>query len=109
MMKKSIIAGLMLVLAQVVAAPVLAANVKVTIVNKTGYTMEEFYGSNNGTEDWQEDILGEYALPQGESLEVDFDDGSGYCIFDFLAVFDNGETVKEENVNVCEVGTFTFE
>ncbi len=107
-MKNIAITGLLLGVTQLVASPLFAADLKVTVVNQSGYTIEEFYGSNNGTTDWEEDILGEFALPHGEAVEVNFDDGSGHCIFDFLAVFEDGDTVHEEDVDVCTVGTFTF-
>lgn len=108
-MKKYAIAGLALTLAQLVAAPVLAADREVTIVNMTGYAMVEFYGSNDGTSSWEEDILGDDVLAHGASVAITFDDGTGHCIFDFLAVFEDGEQLKQEDVDVCKVGTFTFE
>ncbi|MDK3020768.1 hypothetical protein [Pseudodonghicola flavimaris] len=107
-MKTYAIASAFLVLAHVVPTPTLAADRIVTIVNETGYTMVEFYGSNNGTTSWEEDILGDDTLPHGESVDVNFDDGTGHCIFDFLAVFEDGDQVKQEDVDVCKVGTFTF-
>ncbi|NDV53029.1 hypothetical protein [Salipiger sp. PrR003] len=97
-----------LAMATLVSAPACAANRHVTIVNKTGYTMVEFYGSNNGTTDWQEDVLGDYVLAHGESIDVNFDDATGYCVFDFLAIFEDGDQVKQEDVDVCSVGIFTF-
>lgn len=108
-MRKFALAALAMSLAPVFATTALAANREVTIVNKTGYDIVEFYGSNKGTQSWEEDILGEYLLPHGESVTVEFDDGSGYCIFDFLAVFEDGDRVVQEGVDICKVGTFTFE
>ena len=108
-MKSTVVAGLTLCVAHLIASPSLAANRKVTIVNNTGYTIIEFYGSNNGTSSWQEDILGEDVLPHGASVEINFDDATRHCLFDFLATFEDGDQVKEEDVDVCEVGTFTFE
>lgn len=90
-------------------SPALALDRKVTIVNQTGYTIVEFYGSNTGEQDWQEDILGEDMLPTGESVVINFDDASGYCMFDFKAVFDDGDELEREGVNICEVGTFTYQ
>lgn len=100
--------GLTLALSQLFVAPVLAADRNVTIINQTGYTVTEFYGSNNGTTSWEEDILGEDILPHGDSVMIDFDDGTGHCIFDFLAVFEDGDQLKQEDVDVCKTGTFTF-
>lgn len=85
-----------------------AADRKVTIVNGTKYLMMEFYASNVSTKDWEEDILGEDTLAPGEKVVIDIDDGTGHCMFDFMAVFEDGDEVIKEDVNVCKVGTFTF-
>ena len=85
-----------------------AANREVTIVNKTRVAMIEFYASSVGTNDWEEDILGQDILNPGESVDIDMDDGSGACRFDFKGVFKDGESVVQSNVNVCDVGEFSF-
>lgn len=85
-----------------------AADRKVTIVNKTSHVMTEFYASNTGTEEWEEDILGSDELDSGEEVEVDIDDGSGKCKFDFMGMFADGEKVVKKGVNVCTTGTFSF-
>ena len=91
-----------------IASPALAENRSVTIVNNTGYTMTNFYGSNTGANTWQEDILGQDTLPSGSQVSVNFDDETGYCMFDFKAVFEDGDELVREKVNVCEIGTFTY-
>lgn len=88
--------------------PAAALDRRMRIANETGYTIVRFYGSNTGTNDWQEDILGEDTLPSGSSVIINFDDGTGYCKYDLKAVFDDGDVVTQDNVNICEVGTFTF-
>ena len=47
-------------------------------------------------------------LPSGHSVVINIDDGTGYCQYDFRAVFDDGDIVEQAAVNVCEIGTFTF-
>lgn len=81
---------------------------KVTINNQTSFVIVEFYASNTGTTDWQEDILGSDVLGSGESVVVNIDDGSGYCKFDFLAVFDDGDQLVSADNNVCELDEFNF-
>lgn len=81
---------------------------RVVITNNTSTTMNEFYASNTGTNDWQEDIFGSKALPAGNEVTVNIDDGSGYCKFDFRAVFEDGAESVLEGVNVCEVPSVTF-
>jgi hypothetical protein len=90
------------------AVPAEALDRRVRIVNETGFTIVRFYGSNTGTDDWQEDILGEDVLPSGSSVIINFDDGTGYCKYDLRAIFDDGDEVTQSGVNICEVGTLTF-
>lgn len=89
-------------------SPSLAANRHVTIINKTGMTLKHFYASNAGTSSWEEDILGRDTLANGEEVEVNIDDGTGACKFDFKAVFDNGGSLVKEGVDVCTTSTFTY-
>lgn len=81
---------------------------RVRINNNTGYDIVEFYASNKGTNDWEEDILGRGILAAGESIVINIDDGSGYCKFDFLAVFEDDDQVVSRNNNVCELSEFNF-
>ncbi len=80
----------------------------VTIHNDTSVAMTSFYGSNAGTNDWQEDILGTDVLPAGSSVTINFDDGSGYCNFDFRAVFRDGSSLIDTNIDVCTTSAVTF-
>ena len=85
-----------------------AANRKVDIINDTGKTMVEFYASNTGTKDWEEDILGRDTLEPGEEFEADINDGTGACVFDFKAVFSDGSSRVREDVDVCKISKFTY-
>lgn len=81
---------------------------RVRIINKTGYTIVRFYGSNKGSDSWEEDILGSDVLHSGSSVNINFNDNTGYCKFDFKAVFDDGDVLIKKNVNICEISTFTY-
>lgn len=81
---------------------------RVNIINETSYVIVEFYASNVGERDWEEDILGADILEPGASVMVNVDDGTGYCKYDFMAVFDDGDEVVKEDVNVCEISSFRF-
>lgn len=81
---------------------------RVTIINNTGATITRFYGSNAGTNAWEEDVLGADVLAPGAQVSVDFNDGSGYCTFDFKAQFADGSSSVETGVDVCTTGSVTF-
>lgn len=100
--------ALAITLAMSLSLPALAADRRVKLVNGTSSTMTKFQASNTGASDWEEDILGKDTLEPGQSVNINIDDGSGACKFDFLATFDDGETGQQNNVDVCKVGTFTF-
>lgn len=80
----------------------------VRIINQSGYTLVEFYGSNKGSNSWEEDILGSSVVYNGSSVNINFDDGTGYCIFDFKAVFSGGQVVTKYGVNICELDSYTY-
>lgn len=82
---------------------------RVQIVNATSETMMYFYASTVDAATWEEDILGDAVLPSGNSVIINIDDGSGYCRYDFRAVFADGSEAVQAGVNVCEVATFTFQ
>jgi len=105
---KKIAAGLALALLAVSTMSASALDRRVQINNRTSFDIIEFYASNTGTADWQEDILGNEILPSGSSVMINIDDGSGYCKFDFLAVFDDGEQLVSSDNNVCELAEFDF-
>jgi hypothetical protein len=82
-----------------------STNKHVLVVNNSGKTVREFYGSNAGSDSWQEDILGSDMLASGSSVDINFEDGSGYCTFDFKAVFTDGSSAVESGNDVCSVST----
>lgn len=90
------------------AQPSSAADRRVEVINKTSHDIVNFYASNVGTNSWEEDILGVSVLPPNSSAVINIDDGSGYCKFDFKAVFSDGGSAVKGGNNVCELETFTF-
>ncbi len=85
-----------------------AANRHVDIINKTGKALTHFYASRTGSDNWEEDILGRDTIANGETFDINIDDGTGACRFDFRAVFQGGGESIKRNINVCEISTFTY-
>jgi hypothetical protein len=80
----------------------------VLVVNGTSVAMREFYASNVERTDWEEDILGTDILPAGRSVNINIDDGSGACLYDFKAVFVDGDVLIRNRINVCQISTYTY-
>lgn len=87
MKKICIFAAVLLVLVFSFAAVASAATIN--IKNNTGVTIEELYISDSGTEDWEEDVLGQQILEHGETLRIEVD--GSYQQFDVAIVTEAGE------------------
>lgn len=90
------------------ASTTAALDRRVRINNYTSYDIVEFYASNRDAKSWEEDILGRSILPAGRSVVINIDDRSGYCIFDFKAVFEDGDELEKYGNNVCELAEFNY-
>jgi len=109
MLKKLTISIMMVVaLFGLAVAPANAQDRNVRIINETQHTIVQFYASNVETDDWQEDILGQDVLPVGQSVNINIDDGTGACLFDFKAVFDDGDELVRQGIDVCSISTYTY-
>jgi hypothetical protein len=80
----------------------------VRIINETSHTMTRFYASNVEKGSWEEDILGNRVLKPGQSVNVNIDDGSGHCLYDFRADFTDGDTLTRNRINVCETSSYRY-
>lgn len=97
-----------LTLTAAVSAPAVSQDRRVNIINDTGVTMTQFYASSVDADSWEEDILGRDVLRSGRSVRINIDDGTGECVFDFKAVFADGDVVVRENINVCRISEYRY-
>ena len=80
----------------------LAADYYVEITNKTGYTIMYMYVSPAKSESWEEDVLGDDVMPDGETRRVNL---TGYKspVFDIRLVDEDGDKYTFWNVDVSKV------
>jgi hypothetical protein len=79
----------------------------IELINETHLSVTSFFASNVGTDSWEDDVLGNGALPSGYQVRVNLDDGSQYCHFDFKTTFSNGTSIVRRNVDVCGFASYT--
>jgi hypothetical protein len=84
-------------------------NRNVRVHNDTGVTLTHLYSTNSGQADWGSDILGADVIASGESVVVDFDDGTDACLFDVKARFADGDEMQLRQINVCRATDITFD
>lgn len=107
MKKFALLAG-MAIASLLVTAPAEARNLNVVIINDSHETMTHLYGSNRDRSGWENDIFGDGVLGPHERVIVDFEDNSGYCIFDIKVRWADGNEAIAWNRNVCELNSLTF-
>lgn len=99
---------LALVIFGVISSPATAEDLEFVLINSSGYTLVEFYTSPADVGSWEEDVLGNDVLDSGYSLEITVADGRTQCIYDMLMIFEDGDRI-EDQVNLCEMGSYTIE
>jgi hypothetical protein len=79
-----------------------------TLVNRTGYTINEVYVSPTRSNDWEEDVLDRDVLGDRQSVQIRFSKRENNCIYDLLIVFDDGETADWSRFDLCTVSRITL-
>ena len=78
------------------------------LVNRSRATVASFFASNTGADHWDVDLLARHVLQPNHFVQLDLDDQSGVCHYDFKMVLTDGSTVIRRNVNVCERRIYTL-
>jgi hypothetical protein len=73
---------------------------RVLVVNQRSTDMLRLYGSRTTTDSWEENIL-LTPIPSGGKRVINFDDGTGACLYDFRAIFKDNVPVHIWSINVC--------
>ncbi|MEI7873542.1 MAG: hypothetical protein WCK95_15540 [Alphaproteobacteria bacterium] len=91
------------------ASPVVAQNADFTLVNATGYPIEEVYVSPTKSKSWGSDILGKHTVGDGEAWKLSFPQAKNQCFQDLMIVFEDDQSkVVWENFNLCEINKITL-
>lgn len=86
----------------------MAEDYRVQIINQASQPVYNFYATNVNVQQWGRDHLGDNVLMPGQSVTIDFDDGTGECMFDFKIVFKDHSEIVRRNINVCQISTYTI-
>ncbi|MBR9973146.1 hypothetical protein [Magnetospirillum sulfuroxidans] len=106
-MKKTILA-----LAAIVALSPFAAQAgdqDFTLVNKTGYQIDEVYVATPNSNSWGHDIMGDGVLANGAKKTVRFKSSTTACKWQLAVKFEDGSDVEwEDAFDLCTVETVTL-
>lgn len=79
-----------------------------TIVNRTGYQIDEVYVGPVSQRHWGEDVMGKDAIADGDSADITFNGGSKACKWDIKVVYNDGDESEFREVNLCNVSRVTL-
>lgn len=86
----------------------LAGQQDFAILNKTGYAIKHIYVSETNNNSWDEDVLGRDVLEDGESFDLAFAKSEKTCKWDMKAVYDDGESVTWQGLDLCKISKLTL-
>jgi hypothetical protein len=94
----------------VAGTPALAGDQDFALINATGYEISELYVAPSKSSDWQEDVLGQDVLGDGQKANVTFSKTADTCQWDLKVVYSDDNTSAEWiGVNLCELSVVTIE
>ncbi len=105
MLAATVVAGLAMLAPTVADA---AGRQNFNLVNNTGYTIKEVYVSPVSTNDWEEDVLGQDTLDDGQSVLIRFPHHAGGCNWDMKVVYDDDTDAHWENFNLCTISEISI-
>jgi hypothetical protein len=95
--------------ANTAAAPATAgADQDFTVVNKTGVVIDKLYVAPSDTDNWQEDILGQDQLADGQSLEIKFHPKEKAAKWDLRIEDTKGNSIEWTDLNLTEIEKVTL-
>lgn len=79
-----------------------------TLHNETGVEINELYVSPHKANDWEEDVLGQDTLPDGESVDITFSPRTKPKLWDIKIVDKAGDSLMWESLNLLEISEVTL-
>ena len=80
-----------------------------TLVNRTGYDISEVYVSPSKADDWEEDILGDEELEDGDEQHITFKRAGKTCLWDLKVVYsDDDSSAVWHEIDLCKVSQITI-
>ena len=79
-----------------------------TLVNETGVEIDKVFISPHDKDDWEEDVLGQDTLPNGQSVEIKFHRDETAAEWDLRIEDKQGNALEWENLNQLKISKATL-
>jgi len=106
----AVVAAMVLAVGIVAAqdAEVDAEELNFTLVNKTGLVVDQLYISAASADDWEEDVLGDATLADGDKMKISFEGGKAEKKWDVKIVDEEGDEVIWTELDLSEITKVTL-
>ena len=79
-----------------------------SLVNSTGVDIDKVFISPHNVDDWEEDILGQDTLPDGEKVDIKFNRTETAPLWDLRVEDDKGNSIEWENLDLLKIAKLTL-
>jgi hypothetical protein len=80
-----------------------------SLVNKTGYELKALYVSPSKSDDWEEDVLGQDTLDDGQAVNIHFNPKTKTCKWDLKVTYsDDDSSAVWHDIDLCKVEKITI-
>lgn len=79
-----------------------------TLVNATGYTIDQVFVAPTKSDDWEEDVLGRDQLANKEYVNIHFARANKTCLWDLKVVYDDNTAAEWTKFDLCSVSKITI-
>jgi hypothetical protein len=79
-----------------------------TLVNQTGVEIDKVYISPHDKDDWEEDILGQDTLPNGQSVDIKFNRDETAAEWDLRIEDKGGNAIEWTSLNLLKISKVTL-
>jgi hypothetical protein len=79
-----------------------------TVVNQTGVEINKLFVSPHSSNDWEEDILGQDTLANGDSVNIHFSRSEKAAKWDLRIEDSDGNGIEWENLNLLQISQVTL-
>ncbi len=80
-----------------------------SLVNKTGYQIDNLYVSRHSSRNWGQEIMGRNAvLEDGDTYEVNFPRNAQACHYDLKVAYHDGTEAVWNDLDLCSISTVTL-
>ncbi len=85
-----------------------AATQDFTLVNRTGYPIDNIYVAEIGNPGWGNNVMGRDTLYPGERVDISFDRNTRVCRWNVMVRYHDDTRAVWTNLNICEISRFAL-